>query len=114
MRGADDQVHGKGSAQCQPNLVCFAPLAPRRHDDEEIHVAIDLGFAIREGAEQDDLVGMKLPGDGAGVTPDYAHRNVRRPVMPNGGKRKFILRSFGHDIILTKVLAIQLPFRCQF
>ena len=101
MWSSDDKVHCKGGAQCQLNLIRFAPLASRWHDDEEIDVAIDLGIAIREGAEQDDLVGPKLSSNGVGVTPDHAHGNIGGPVIPQRRERKLVSRGFGHNTILT-------------
>ena len=102
MRSADDQVHGKWSTQREPNLIRFAPLTPRRHDDEEIHIAVHFGSAVSERAEQDDLVGVKSPGNRASVTPDHAHGNVGRAVIPDRRKRKLASRCFGHDAILAR------------
>lgn len=41
-----------------------------RHDDEKIDVAVLVRRTAGEGTKQNNLVGMKFLGDGAGVTTD--------------------------------------------
>jgi hypothetical protein len=67
-----------------------------RHDYQKVHVAVPMRCTPGVGPEQDDLVGMKLLGDGTGIAMDHAHRNVRAPVHALGRKGKWAGRSLGH------------------
>jgi hypothetical protein len=73
----------------------------RRHDDEEIDVAVGVRGAVGERAEQDDLVGMELLGDRTGVTPDHAQGNVRGSIMALRGKGKLVGGGLDHGFILS-------------
>jgi len=52
----------------------LADLIARRHDDEQIHVAVLVWFAISVRTKQDDLVRLKALRDLSGQSPDRRHR----------------------------------------
>ncbi len=70
-------------------------LVPGRHDDKQVHVAVLMRRAVGVGAEQDDLIGMKLLGDGPGIAADHPHRDVRPPIdaLWREGKRACLCSS---------------------
>jgi hypothetical protein len=79
-------------------------LVTGRHDDENIHIAIGVRDAIGMGAEQDDLVGMKLfrhlPGKTANdaqghVSPAIPARRRRCPRGALGSSHKGIVSATG-------------------
>src|SRR5262249_33743357 len=75
-------------------------LVARRHDDEEVHVAVLTGRPVGIGPEQDDLVGVELLGDGARVPADHAHRNIGAAIVALCGERKRRMSGGCHAAIL--------------
>ncbi len=63
------------------NLECLVKLVARRHNDEDVYIAIRVWCPIGVRAEEDDLVGMELLRDPACKTLDHSQRNVRTPVV---------------------------------
>ena len=63
------------------NLECLDKLVARRHNDEDVYIAIRVWCPIGVRAEEDDLVGMELLRDPACKTLDHSQRNVRTPVV---------------------------------
>jgi hypothetical protein len=49
----------------------------RRHDDQQIDVALRVRLAVGIGAEQDDLVRVEPFGNLPGKAPDRRQRDVR-------------------------------------
>jgi hypothetical protein len=52
------------------NLYRLIELVVRRHDDQDIHIAIRMRLAISVGTKQDDLLGLKPLGNLAGEVAD--------------------------------------------
>ncbi len=44
----------------QANAACLSRFISRRHNDQDIHVAVLVRFAVGIGAEQNDALGMKF------------------------------------------------------
>ena len=45
------------------NLRRLVELIAAAHNDQDVHVAVGMRRAVGMRAKQDDLVGLKLPGD---------------------------------------------------
>ena len=64
------------------NLERLIQLIPRRHDDQDVHVAVGVRLPVGMGAEQDDFMRMKSFGDLMRKTPNQPHRNLGATVPP--------------------------------
>jgi hypothetical protein len=68
---------GKRPVQCQADTDFLIDDIVRRHDDQQIDVALRVRLAVGIGAEQDDLVRVESFGNLPGKAPDRRQRDVR-------------------------------------
>jgi hypothetical protein len=81
--GTDEEIHRELSGYQASNLHRLIQLIPRRHNDQDVDVAVRVGRAISVRAKQDDLLRLKPLGNLASKTTDHAHGDIR-PSIPAG------------------------------
>lgn len=78
---ANDEVEGKLRVNDPVDPYRLIDLIPRRHNDENVHVAVVVRRTISVRPEQDDLFRLETLGHLPRVAPDDPQRNVR-PAVP--------------------------------
>lgn len=75
-RGPHDEVQREWGVDGNLDARCHAELAARRHDNEDVHVAVLVRGSVGVGAEEEDLVGPELLRYLAREAADERHRDV--------------------------------------
>lgn len=110
LRRADEEVHREGSGKFPADLHGLIVLISRRHDDEQIHVAVLVRLAVGVRAEQDDLVRMEAFRDLTRVATDDRHRDVGRAVATDNLGLRFA-GFLAHALILPRSFRAVMPPR---
>jgi hypothetical protein len=103
FRAANQEVHRKRHLNFPPNLRRLVMLIPRRHDHQDIHIAVGVRCAVCMRAEQDDHFRLEPLGDLASKPANLGHGNTHSATAPrrrrgNHGCSAF----FTHAIILPR------------
>lgn len=80
LRGANNQVHGKWRVDSPPDTSGLVMLVARRHDDQNIDVAVRVRRALGMRAEKNDPVRLESLGDLPSEPADHAHRHIGAPI----------------------------------
>ena len=76
MGRPDDDVQWEGRVDREADLHRLVELISRRHDNQDVHVAVRVRGAVRVRAEQDDLVWPEPLRYVAGELADQVHGNI--------------------------------------
>jgi hypothetical protein len=77
FRRPNDQIERKGRGNCPANANRLMQLICRGHNDEKIHVTVNVRNTVRVGAEENNPIGFELFNDLPRIAPDRRHGNVR-------------------------------------
>src|SRR5262245_9553277 len=99
LRCSHKQFQGKAVVHGQANPYGLVDFVPRRHDDQDIHVAIGVRFTVGIGSEKDDFVGLKSFSDTARELADHSHGNIR-PAIPACWRLGRFIPSVSHEAVL--------------
>ena len=99
-RCADKQIQRKRRRDLPAYPHGLAVLVPRRHDDQDVHIAVGVRRAVGVGAEQNDLVGVEALDDLAREAADQAHGDVGPTIPARGRSRRRGAAFGGHALIV--------------
>jgi hypothetical protein len=102
---SNEQVHREWGGNFPAYFDCLTVPVPRRHDHENIHVAVLVGCAVGVRAEQYDLVGLESLRHRAREAPDDPHRHIGAPINPIYSRWGRLGVFICHVIILADNLA---------
>lgn len=84
FRLQNDQVHRELGRDFAPYLESLIELVAGLHDDQQIHIAVRIRFAVGKGAKENNLVRLKSFGNTSRIAPNNVHWHIG-PTIPLAG-----------------------------
>ncbi len=89
------------------NLERLVELVARRHHDEDVHVAVNMGLAVGVGSEQDDRVRPEAFRHLAREATDHRHGDVRPAIVADGFARLGEMTLVRHRIYSLRGFSVE-------